>query len=250
MKLLFTICGRAGSMGVPNKNVRTLAGVPLVAYALSLISCYENTHGSDYCDVVVNTDNRELEELVRKLRPEVLVATRTPELANGTVGKVEVIRDSFLQVSKNKEYDLIIDLDITSPLRTLADLENLIAMSDSRYDVVFSVVRSRRNPFFNMVKVTDGYASVVIDGRITSRQQAPDVFDITGGMYSYQPSYLCNTSFLFDGRCGVIVTRDFLVLDIDHEEDLDWLEFLLPRILLKNAELECVYSYAKFMVSA
>ena len=97
-----------------------------------------------------DTDSNELVELTTKLNPSVKIVERKPELATDTVGKIEVIRDSFLQLEREDNiFDLIIDLDLTSPLREVSNLEELIDehLKNLDKDVYFSVVSARRNPY-------------------------------------------------------------------------------------------------------
>lgn len=67
---------------------------------------------------------------------------------------MDVIRDTYRQCRDIVEIDMIVDLDITSPIRRLRDVERAIEeyCSSTQYDMVFSVVEARRNPYFNMVQ--------------------------------------------------------------------------------------------------
>ncbi|MBO1308218.1 acylneuraminate cytidylyltransferase family protein [Enterococcus sp. 669A] len=245
MKLLFTICGRAGSKGLKSKNLKSLSQKPLVEYILCLIHLFSKASPHVEYFIGLNTDSDELIDIVHSINPNVKTVLRKPELANDTVGKIEVIRDTYLTLSeKYGEFDLVIDLDITSPLRTLDDLEKLIHshLEDSSKDVYFSVVPSRRNPFFNMVKEEDSKISIVNQSSFTSRQQAPNVYDINGAMYSYKPRFLKENAYIFNGDIGVIEMKDSLILDIDSEEDFLWLEFLFPKLLSESKGLQDIYN--------
>lgn len=126
MEILFTICGRAGSKGFKNKiwNIWQESPSP---FALAMIDIYQQKHPEHNCTTCLNTDSNELVELTTKLNPSVKIVERKPELATDTVGKIEVIRDSFLQLEREDNiFDLIIDLDLTSPLREVSNLEELI----------------------------------------------------------------------------------------------------------------------------
>ena len=65
MTILFTICGRAGSKGFKNKNVKEMNGVPLVYYTLAAIKGYADRHGEDDIRVAVNTDSKELKDIIK-----------------------------------------------------------------------------------------------------------------------------------------------------------------------------------------
>ncbi|MEO1772995.1 acylneuraminate cytidylyltransferase family protein [Candidatus Enterococcus ferrettii] len=244
MNILFTICGRAGSKGLANKNLKKLANKPLVGYALSLINLFGEANPAVNYEIGLNTDSEALINLVESINENVKLVQRKPELATDVVGKIEVIRDTFINLSENKDsYDFIIDLDITSPLRTLCDLENLVYSHSNNQDkdVYFSVVPSRRNPYFNMVKEVGDKVSIVNKSTFTARQQAPRVFDMNASMYSFKPDFLLNSHYIFSGEVGMIQMKDYLILDIDSEEDFEWLNFLFPKFLEDSHELLKVY---------
>lgn len=245
MNILFTLCGRAGSKGLKSKNLLSILDKPLIDYGISLIELYIDTHPNDQVHIALNTDSDELKKQAISRNSEIVIIERTEELANDTVGKIEVIRDTFFKMKQKKEviYDFIIDLDLTSPLRTLPDLNGLIEkyMNSQNTDLIFSVVPSRRNPFFNMVKLDGNQVSLAIKSQFTSRQQAPDVYDINGSMYLYKPLFLENNTYLFDGIIDLFVMKDYKVLDIDDKEDFEWMNFLMPKFLSDDPELKRVY---------
>ena len=82
-----------------------------------------------------------------------------------------------MEKNKNKKYDYVIDLDITSPLRKVSDIENIFNKEiETQSDVVFSVVLSRRNPYFNMVEKTkDNKIVFSKPSSFVRRQDAPEV---------------------------------------------------------------------------
>lgn len=158
-----------------------------------MIDIYQQKHPEHNCTTCLNTDSNELVELTTKLNPSVKIVERKPELATDTVGKIEVIRDSFLQLEREDNiFDLIIDLDLTSPLREVSNLEELIDehLKNLDKDVYFSVVSARRNPYFNMVKRIENEVTIVNKSRYTSRQQTPEVFEMNASMYSFKPEFL------------------------------------------------------------
>ncbi|WP_279280796.1 acylneuraminate cytidylyltransferase family protein [Enterococcus gallinarum] len=195
--------------------------------------------------IFINTDSDKLIETALQKRKDIIVVERKDELANDVVGKIEAIRDGFLQVEKfiSINFDFVIDLDLTSPFRTVSDLEGIIQTykNDLRKDLIISVVKSRRNPFFNMVQDINGEISLVNSSEFTSRQQAPDVYDINGSMYLYKPEFLRNKSYLFDGRCGIYIMNDYRVLDIDDQEDYEWMEMISPYLRKRYPGIKEIY---------
>lgn len=226
MKLLITICGRAGSKGIKNKNIKPFIGKPLVLYTISAALLFREAHPNDQIDICVSSDSDELLRLADRF--ELACIHRPEDLSRDTASKVSVIRHAAIHMEKERHqhYDLILDLDITSPLRTLEDMERAVektfrsvaaaidvdagtdaeantgtdagidvdAVNDAdartdaviSTDVVFSVVPARRNPYFNMVEIRDGKAEPIFKRAFTSRQQAPAVYDMNASIYCYR----------------------------------------------------------------
>lgn len=242
MNILFTICARAGSKGVKNKNVRDFVGQPLVYHTLSVIDLFIQAYKQVYdnIDIAINTDSKELLELVGKTRLEYSYITRKKELALDTSSKVDVIKDTLIECEKIKKnnYDYVIDLDLTSPLRRLEDVQQLIAKirENNKLDIVFSVTEARRNPYFNMVKEENDCFKRVIKSDFVARQQAPKIYDMNASMYVYRSELLKRKDKvgIFDGQVSAIHMLDTGVLDIDNEEDLELMQVIAPYFYNKH----------------
>ena len=97
-RLLITICGRAGSKGFKNKNLKNFCGKPLVYYSLSAAELFIKKHPELEVDVALNTDSEDLARLVAAEYPEVIYLPRGAELGGDRVPKVEVYKDSFARM--------------------------------------------------------------------------------------------------------------------------------------------------------
>lgn len=238
MRILFTICGRAGSKGIKNKNLRMFCGKHLAYYTVSTIALYQKRHPDDCCDIVVNSDSEELLKLVSENgMTEVDRIMRDKRLAGDAVGKIAVISNCLTEMEKRKkiQYDMVVDLDITSPLRTVEDLESVIALQEKKKaDVVTTVTTARRNPYFNQVKRTDHGVKKVIDSDYTARQQAPEVFDMNASIYAYDPAFLETGKGVLDGYCEIIEMYDTGILDLDHENDFELMEIIAKYLFANN----------------
>ena len=82
-RLLITICGRAGSKGFKNKNLKNFCGKPLVYYSLSAAELFIKKHPELEIDVALNTDSEDLARLVAAEYPEVIYLPRGAELGGG-----------------------------------------------------------------------------------------------------------------------------------------------------------------------
>ena len=235
MNILFTLCGRAGSKGVKGKNARDFLDVPLVWYSMAGISLYIQRYvqAGDHVSVVMNTDSKDLMSLVKRVSNlDVTIFEREESLAGDRVPKVAVILDC-LNRAKEKfvvNYDVVLDLDITSPLRTVEDIKHAIERKASRsdVDVVYSVVPSRRNPYFNMVKKKNGFFCKAIPSNFTTRQEAPAFYDMNASIYAYSPKALQTKEHatFFNSNCDAVVMADTGILDIDSEEDYELMQVI------------------------
>ena len=232
MNILFTICGRAGSKGIKNKNLRDFCGKPLVYYSVSAIDLYLKSYnlGIAY-DIVANSDSDELLRMIESnpMR-KVEIIKRNAALSGDSVGKKDVILDCINQMEERKgcRYDVAVDLDITSPLRTKEDVRNLIDEHfKSNADITYSVTTARRNPYFNQVIYTpEEGARKVIAADFTARQQAPVIYDMNASLYAYRPEHLKNGGGFNNGYHAIIEMFDTAVLDLDHEHDFELMEVI------------------------
>lgn len=243
MKFLFTICGRAGSKGVKNKNLKMFCKTPLVYYTIAAIQLYTERYlskVSDSFDIVLNTDSQGLIGLIkRQTKIHIFVINRSKELSGDTTPKVSVIKDCLLRMQSCNHciYDLVVDLDITSPLRTIIDIKNAVDKKLSRpdADVVYSVTKSRRNPYFNMVKQKGNFFVNVLPSTYTARQQAPVFYDLNASIYVYSPLALMNKNpvSFFNDRGYAVLMADTGVLDIDSEKDFELMEVIADYLFKK-----------------
>lgn len=234
MNILFTICARAGSKGLKSKNTRDFCGKPLVTYTLKAyeLFCQEYGDGFGKITLAVNTDSNVLIEQLNLLEVDYIYISRKEELAGDVVSKISVIYDTMVKVEEkqNMLYDIVIDLDLTSPFRTVADIYGTLDMvlKNPDADISFSVTDSRRSPYFNMVcEKENGYFDRVINATYVSRQQVPVCYDMNASIYAYRRDYLL--SGREGDRTAVIwKMRDTAVLDIDSEDDMELMELLAP----------------------
>lgn len=247
MKILFTICGRAGSKGIKNKNLKAFLNYPLAYYTLAIIDLFINKHPEHECVTALNTDSEDLVLLINTYtKIQVHVVNRPSKLAEDNAPKVPVIKYSYITVKErlDKDFDMVVDLDLTSPLRTLRDLEALISKREvSTADVVFSVTDSRRNPYFNMVKKTDAGYERIINSNYNARQEAPEIFDMNASMYAYKPEFLMSERGIFEGVCDVVKMMDTAVLDIDCEMDLTFMELIGKYLFETDEHFKEIYSH-------
>jgi N-acylneuraminate cytidylyltransferase len=219
------IFARGGSKRVPRKNIRLLAGKPLIAYAI------ETAKASRYVQrVVVSTEDEEIAEVARKYGGEVPFM-RPPELARDDVTAWASWQHAITELSNERELDVTVVLPPPAPLRAAEDVDACIEhLINSEADAVIAVKEAERNPYFNMVQLDEaGYAHLVIPTDKITRQTVPQVYDITAVAFAARPAFVMRAKSLFEGRVGTITVPAERAVDIDTELDLEFAEFLLAR---------------------
>ncbi|MCF2872459.1 acylneuraminate cytidylyltransferase family protein [Octadecabacter sp. G9-8] len=220
------IGARAGSKGVPGKNFRNLCGKPLIDWSLDPL------FDSDRIDaVVVSTDSQEMyDHAVAKGALD--IGLRPAHLATDDAPKWGVWQHALDAVEATLGPATgFVDLDCTSPLRLLEDINGAIDLFENdRPDMVMSVCESRKNPYFNMVETDETGALQVskpLPGGTWARQNAPVVYDHVGLVYVLDPAYLRSAKAIYEGRVIPYVIPAERCLDID--EPIDWkiVEFLM-----------------------
>ncbi|MCI6640615.1 MAG: acylneuraminate cytidylyltransferase family protein [Pygmaiobacter massiliensis] len=250
-KVLITVCGRAGSKGFKNKNLKIFCGQPLVYYTLAAAKLFAAQRPDLAVDIALNTDSPILVDVVSKKYPEIRHVSRPEELCGDTVPKMAVFQQtlSAMEKLKGETYDYLIDLDITSPLRRQQDVAGAFSVKEARadLDLVFSVAPSRRNPWFNMVKQAGDHVEKVIESPYTARQQAPACYDLNASIYVFRRDFLAQntTGILWDGRCGIYEMFDTGILDIDSEEDYLLMEVIGGHLYQQNPDFKAVRDHIR-----
>lgn len=229
MKILITICARGGSKGIPGKNIKLLNNIPLIAYSIQLAKRFVTLFDGH---IILSTDDDEIRAVagVYGLSTDYI---RPKYLGTDAAGKIDVINDVLLYNEKvmNINYDYVLDLDVTSPLRTLQDLVsgfNLIQRDAKAYNL-FSVNPAARNPYFNMVEQKeDGYYNLVSkSGDVMTRQNAPKVFELNASFYFYRRSFFFSDFKTVFTNSSLIYTMPHICFDLDHLIDFEFMEYLL-----------------------
>ena len=233
MKILFTLCGRAGSKGCKNKNIRNFLGHPLFYYSINAIEKYCEKYNVEY-RICISTDSIDFINLIPKKR-NIFIVNRSAGLALDNTPKMAAIRDCAIKTKEQLDFDFdfVVDLDITSPIRTVDDIKNGISVFQTGiYDCVFSVTKARRNPYFNMVKCVNGIYSKALESNFTTRQQAPRMFDMNASIYFYKNDFLLdeNNYTPLQKKFAIFEMMDTGIIDIDDDEDFAMMEIIANHL--------------------
>ena len=229
MKRLCTICARGGSKGVKGKNIRQLAGKPLIGYSIE-----EAKASGIFEAIAVSSDSEYILDIAKKYGVDYLVK-RPDELATDQAAKLPVIRHCAVEVEKQSgiTFDVIVDLDATSPLRSVEDIKKAVALlEESGVGNIITATPSRRSPYFNLVELNKNDVvklSKTLKTAIVRRQDAPKCYDMNASIYVWKREVLLNSDKLFNEDTKLYVMPEERSIDIDSELDFVFVEFLLTR---------------------
>lgn len=223
MTTICTICARGGSVGVPRKNVRMLHGKPLIGWTIE-----QALAAPSIDEVLVSTEDEEIAAVAADFGATVPYR-RPSELAGSSAAKLSVIGHLIRHLeSIGHTIDRIIDLDPTSPLRTIDDIEAAISLLDHDVDVVITGYQSDKNPYFNMVQERpDGTFGLVVESAAVSRQSAPQVFAMNASIYVWRRDTF--ERGLWSGRTRLYEMPRERSVDIDSELDFRIVELLMSE---------------------
>ena len=226
MKNIALIFARGGSKGVHKKNIRIFNNKPLICTSIDLAK------KSDLIDeVYVSTECSEIAEISKKSgakiieRPKYLATDESPELESW---KHAV---NYLNENKIISHKIII-LPVTSPLRSLSDVNSAIRMFKIESDIIISITETNHNPYFNMVRVDkEGFYKLVLmnDTAIMRRQDTPKIYNMTTVIYVTNDKYIMKAKNLLEGKVGAIKIPPERAIDIDSE-----LDFKIANLLIAN----------------
>ena len=209
MTALYLIPARGGSKGIPHKNIKLLNGKPLIQYSIEVAR-----ELADDTDICLSTDDLQIKSVAEDLGLKVPFL-RPDYLASDTASSSDVIVHALdFYSQQGKEYDVVVLLQPTSPLRTVQNVKDCIALYSDEYDMVTTVKESsvsavlcRENP--------DGYLEKVIGKSNTRRQDAEKLYEYNGAVY------VINTKAVKEKGLGGFTKIKKMVMAEENSVDID-----------------------------
>lgn len=237
MKAMAFIFARGGSKGLPGKNIRPLAGKPLIAWSIEQARAVQRIER-----VIVSTDSQEIAGVARQYGAEVPFM-RPEELARDTSPEWLAWQHAlnYLLETEGNLPDVMVSIPTTAPLRLPLDIEDCLdEYKKGDVDMVITVTDANRSPYFNMVKEnTDGTVGLVIppQAAVARRQDAPTVYDMATVAYVTSPEFVMMHQSTFEGRVRAVHVPLERAIDID-----TLLDFQIAECLLNNREQKNEYN--------
>ncbi|RQO67578.1 acylneuraminate cytidylyltransferase family protein [Pedobacter sp. KBW06] len=216
MKTLYIIPARGGSKGIPKKNIKLLAGKPLIQYSIDRVR-----EVADESNICVSTDSDEIIEVVNNYNLE--VPFKRPEyLSDDKSGTYEVLLHALdFYKQKNVFYDTVMIVQPTSPFRLRNHFLEVLDLYHENLDMVVSVGKSHQNPYFTLFEENkDGLLEKSKDGDYKTRQECPPVYFYNGSLYLINVNSLYQSPIHQFKRVRKYLMEEKYSVDID--TPLDW----------------------------
>lgn len=218
--VLAIIPARGGSKGVSRKNIRMVAGKPLIAWTI------EEAKKSQYIDrLILSSDDSEIIEVARQwgcevpfVRPACLAQDDTPGIAP-VIHAIETL---------SEKYDLVVLLQATSPLRTVEDIDGcILQLMQLEAKACVSVVEPHKSPYWMYQFDENNRLVPLLEQGYMRRQDLPKIYALNGAVYAAESGWLrAAKSFTGPETIGFIMSQEHS-LDVDSEQDLVFCEAML-----------------------
>lgn len=220
------VFARGGSKGLPRKNILSIRGIPLVGHSVSLA---RNLQQVD--KVFVSTDCPEISCVAKEYGATVI--RRPDELATDSAPEWQAWQHAIKHVtSLYGDFDRFLSLPATAPLRNSDDIQRCLNALTPSVDIVLTMSKSNRSPWFNMVKVNDDLSvSLIADSPslISRRQDVPQSFDLTTVAYVTRPCFVLNNNSIWSGVAAGVEIPPERAIDIDSPMDFAIARFLMEE---------------------
>ena len=217
---------RGGSKGVPNKNITKIYGKPLLYYTLK-----QAKDSKLFNKIVVSTDSSNIFNLSKKYGAECWFK-RPKHLSTDKAAKIPVVRHVLIESEKfyKQKFDIVFDLDVTSPLRTSSDLKNAykIFMKEDSSNLI-TATPANKNPYFNQIEYKKNKYDIVKKLKTfpKRRQDAPIVYDMNASIYIWKRKHLLDSNNLFTNKTSLYIMSQDRSCDIDTNLDLKFVKYII-----------------------
>ena len=225
MEILGIIPARGGSKGLKKKNVKNLAGKPLIYYTIR-----EAKKSKFITKLIVSTENLEISKIAKKYGVEVI--PRPKNLARDTTPSLLVFKQviTYLQNQMKFNPDVIVVLQPTSPLRKTMDIDYSIKkFLKHKSKTIISVSKFEHPPSW-IFKIVNGKLKPILKSqKIIRRQESPKFYSPNGAIYVFDSSSIMKKDFEYGVNDLPYIMPPERSVDIDSDLDFKFAELLLKR---------------------
>lgn len=232
-RILAIIPARGDSKRLPGKNIKLLAGKPMISYAINA------AHASKYIDrVVVSTDDATIARVAEEAGADVPFM-RPAELASDTAQSIDVLLHAVhtLEEKGQEHYEVIVLIQPTSPLLLPSDIDEAIeTLARTNASSCVSMCAISERPEW-MYTLQDGQARPFLEFDQSSKrsQDLPSLYRINGCVYVMRRDTLLTKRRIVDSSnlCATLMPRERSV-DIDEPIDFELAEHLYHLLFTKK----------------
>lgn len=225
-KVLAIIPARSGSKGIKDKNIKNLNGKPLMAYTIE-----EAIKSKVFEDIIVSTDSEKYKKIAEEYGAWVPFL-RDKKLAEDTSDTLDVIEDALLKLKNmGKEYDALMILQPTSPLRDECDIRDAFKLfCEKKANAVVSMCECDYAPQLtkklNDEMKLDGFLSNINKIR---RQDIGKFYRLNGAIYLIKVHYFLKYKYIYQENSYAFIMDKRKSIDIDDLDDFEYTEFLMQK---------------------
>lgn len=213
MKKLAIIPARSGSKGLKNKNILELDGMPLMGYSIKAA-----LESEKFDEVMVSTDSNEYAEIAKKCGANVPFL-RSEKMSSDTASSWDAVQEVINNYKEkcSKEFDVIVLLQPTSPLRDAEDIVSALSLFESKKaHAVVSVCETEHSPKWMAGLTPDLRMDAFANHSAKDNRQAYEtVYRLNGAIYILDMFALDNVDNLYKNDCYAYVMEQEKSVDID-----------------------------------
>lgn len=220
------VAARAGSKGLPDKNVKLFVGRPLLSHTI------DQAIRSGVFDIVaISSDSERYLDVAREAGANMLIK-RPAELAADITGKPPVLRHAlhFAEAETGQQIDTLFDLQPTSPLRLPTDIPGIAAKLEENPDFfnIVSVCHAKASPYYSLVEEAENGRIVLSksETRYARRQDIPTCYALNGSIYAWRREPILAEMPALTPKTGFWLMPDECNVDIDTPLDFDIASFI------------------------
>lgn len=221
MKVLGLIPARGKSKGIPRKNIKNLCGKPLIAWTIE-----EALKSKKLDNVVVSTDDEEIADIAQKYGADVPFM-RPAELAGDSTSGIDTVLHA---IDELPDFDSVLLLQPTSPLRTVEDIYGIIELVKGKKACsAVSVSEAISHPYWTYSLENGKLLNLYKNETKLLRQDLPPAYNLNGALYLASRNFLETKRAFKDESTLAYVMPRYRSVDIDDLDDWDFAEYLIKK---------------------
>jgi CMP-N,N'-diacetyllegionaminic acid synthase len=220
-KIIFIIPARGGSKGLKNKNIKILNGKPLIYYTLKEVKKITN-----FKNVFLSTDSIKIKNIAEKAGLK--VPKLRPKNISGDNASLEDVINHSLDLYSDKNFEYIVVLQPTSPLRKAKHIVDAINQINEHTELICSVKVSDSNPYYVLFEEKNKYLTKIKKGNYVSRQDCPTVYELNGAIFIINVDLFKKKGYSELKKEKFLMKKEYSI-DIDDVFDFKFAELLLKQ---------------------